>query len=124
MLIIIVCDVLIFILGILFGHYCFARKSDAERDLEQAKLELGDLRNKMKHHLSETAFLFQQFDDQYQKLLQHFGDMSQDISSSLSKDNQNDPKVISSLESLKDLKKSSAKLTMGSPSVQPKDYED
>lgn len=124
MWIIVVCDVLIFILGVLFGHYCFARKSDAERDLEVTKLELGNLRNKMKHHLSETAFLFQQFDDQYQKLLQHFGDMSQDISTSLSKESQNDPKVISSLESLKDLKKPSPSVVSAGPSVQPKDYED
>ncbi|MBQ8706935.1 MAG: DUF1043 family protein [Succinivibrionaceae bacterium] len=124
MWIIIACDVVIFILGILIGRLFFSKASDAQKDLEITKIELGDLRNKMKHHLSETAFLFQQFDDQYQKLLQHFGDMSKDISSSLSKEHQNDPKIISSVESLNDLKKVKLNQELSKPSVQPKDYED
>lgn len=125
MWVIVVCDILIFILGILFGRLFFSRNSNVEHDLELAKRELGDLRNKMKHHLSETAFLFQQFDDHYQKLLQHFGDMSQEISSSLVRDNINDPKILSSVESLNVLKKLKTKSAPSSehPSVQPKDYE-
>ncbi len=128
MALIILCDVLIFVLGILLGRICFSKTTDAEKDLELAKMELGDLRNKMKQHLSETAFLFQQFDDHYHNLLQHFGDMSKDISSTLAPD-QDDPKVISSVKSLNDLKKTSVtsnQFPSSAPqsTTQPKDYED
>ena len=94
------------LVGILIGRVFFSAKNKAEKELEDTKNELGQLRSKMKEHLTETAFLFQQFDQQYQKLLKRFGDMSKDMakSSHTSSSSHND-KSISFVE-------------------QPKDYED
>ncbi len=122
MLLVILCDILLFIAGLLIGKFFFSNKSKAEKDLAEAKNELGELRNKMRVHLSETAFLFQQFDDQYNKLLKHFGDISKDMSSSLLKENTNDPKTITTVKTISDLQNVKSANNKNVP-IQPKDYE-
>lgn len=122
MALVILSDIVLFIAGILIGRYFFSNKSKAEQDLAETKNELGELRNKMKQHLSQTAFLFQQFDDQYNKLLKHFGEISKDMSSEILKDNCNDPKTITTVKSISDLQKSKA-VKGKDDLVQPKDYE-
>lgn len=93
------------LVGILIGRVFCSAKNKVEKELEDTKNELGQLRSKMKEHLTETAFLFQQFDQQYQKLLKRFGDMSKDMAKPTHNSAAHHDKSISFVE-------------------QPKDYED
>lgn len=105
----------VFAIGLSLGRYIFPVHSNIEDQLSSTQKELDSLKQKLKTHLTETALLFNEFDSQYKKLLNQFGDMSTDLDKSIQKTTDKNEK-----SNLNKLNFS----TTHNDFDQPKDYED